>query len=208
MCLELPLDIEAKSIMAFELIENEAISIYQFLMERFCSFEPRDDELFQFVYKSFYGFGNAGITKNFKSRYFELMTVAKREKFVDLRTIVTELYEIPNQKGQKSLQFSFATKLAATLNPNLPLYDIWVAKVFGFRVPEHNKDFGTRLSEYISFYEKLTVLYDKTVESDKLKITIDKFRDKFDVSPEEVSSHKVLDFVFWAVGKQAGKLRK
>ena len=73
--------------------------------------------MFQFTYRSFYRLDNAGLTPEFKSRYFELLQ-EYRIKPIDLKDICVDLYEYKTRKGYNSVQFSFATKLANTIDEN------------------------------------------------------------------------------------------
>ncbi|MFJ7311829.1 hypothetical protein ACIQVE_03505 [Pseudomonas sp. NPDC098747] len=103
-------------------LSTESVTVYRFLSERFKTYDPAQDELFQFVFRSFYRLDSAGLTAAFKKRFFELMSSARLEGRADVGAITTELRDYPNLKGQQSLQFSFATKLAATISPHLPIH--------------------------------------------------------------------------------------
>jgi hypothetical protein len=92
-------------------IGKEALVVYLFLLDEFDRGPVDQNCLFQFVYRSFYGLDNAGLTPEFHSAYFKYMEDARSKSEVDLTKIVKELRKYPNRKGQPSLQFSFATKL-------------------------------------------------------------------------------------------------
>jgi len=136
-----------------EAVGREAVDVYLFLSDAFARGPVTQNCLFQFVYRSFYRLDNAALTPEFKAEYFECMEDARSGLKVDLAAIVKKLYKLPNLKGQASLQFSFVTKLANTINPNYPIYDAKVAKCFGFKAPANNKPFDTRLQEYLVFYD-------------------------------------------------------
>lgn len=106
-------------------------------------------------------------------------------------------------RGHQSLQFSFATKLAATVNPRLPIYDKEVASVFQFRAPYTYKPFERRLAEYLGFHECQKQLYEQIVNNGLLNAARAQFRKRFACSEEEVSEYKVIDFILWAAGKQS-----
>lgn len=187
---------------------TEAVTVYRFLSERFKTYDPAQDELFQFVFRSFYRLDSAGLTAAFKKRFFELMSSARLEGRADVGAITTELRDYPNLKGQLSLQFSFATKLAATISPHLPIYDSEVASIFGFRAPHHNKMFEARLDANLSFYSKLQTIYGRIIEDDSLRSVRTQFRSKFGCAESEVSEHKALDFILWAAGKHKRRKSK
>lgn len=119
-------------------IGGEAVDIYRFIVERFNNVDPYCDALFKFVFKNAYRMENAGLTDEFKERFFYLFGEAKKVGRVDIEYVVRDLYTIPNRKGLSSLQFSFVTKMANTVDRSYPIYDKEVASFFGFRAPYHN----------------------------------------------------------------------
>lgn len=127
-------------------IGRESIDVYRFLSDRFLQSNVSSDTIFQFVFRSFYRLDNAGLTDIFKTRYFELLEANRRNESIDLTSIVTELYEFPNRKSHNTLQFSFATKLANTVNCSYPIYDSKVGLMFDFQVPGSYKAFEVRLA--------------------------------------------------------------
>lgn len=201
MSLTVPSDIETNANKIVQNIGQESVDVYRFLSNRFCKNDPREDKVFQFVFRSFYRLDNAGLTDEFKMKFFELLSIAKTEQKVDIPTIVRSLFDIPNRKGQASLQFSFATKLAATVESTSPIYDAEVATIFGFRAPYNYKPFDRRLSEYDSFYTKLKTLYQTIIDENRLREAREKFRSQYQCTESEVSETKVLDFIFWSAGK-------
>ena len=108
---------------------------------------------------------------------------------------------IPNRKGQASLQFSFATKLAATVDNAVPIYDKEVAGVFGFRAPYTTRSFEQRLTEYLTFHEELRALYAQVIKNGQLQSARAQFRELYVPRSATVPETKVLDFIFWSAGK-------
>ena len=126
-------------------IQEESLATYCFIHEQWNSSSAVENKLFQFVFRSFYRLDNAGLTDEFKKKYFELLENSRGNE-PNITTICEELYCIKNRKGLNSLQFSFATKLANTVNPKLPIYDSEVAKMYGFKPPLSNKPLDKRIS--------------------------------------------------------------
>jgi len=148
-------------------IEKESLDVYLFLKEQFNSGPIFQNYLFQFVYRSFYRLDNAGLTPEFKTEYFKLMEECRSSNCLDLTTIAKHLYEIYNRKKQKTLQFSFITKLANTINDDYPLYDSEVAKIFSFNAPYTYKPMEERLTAYLDFYDNLKNYYHKDFGSSR-----------------------------------------
>lgn len=182
-------------------LEPESIAVYRFLSQRFKSHDPTNDGLFQFVFRSFYRLDNAGLTADFKKRFFELMSVAKAEGTADIHAISLELREFPTLKGNNSLQFSFATKLAATISPHLPIYDSKVATIFGYRTPYHRKCFEDRLAANLRFHSTLQAIYQRIIDENSFPTVRALFRSKSGASEQEITEHKALDFIFWTAGR-------
>lgn len=201
MSLIVPSDIDTNANQIVHLIGQESVDVYRFLSKRFREQDPKGDRVFQFIFRSFYRVDNAGLTDESKTKFFELLSIAKTEQQADISEIVRSLFDIPNRKGQASLQFSFATKLAATVEPTSPIYDAEVASVFGFRAPYNYKPFEQRLSEYTSFYTKLKSLYQTIIDKDDLKEARAMFRSQYQCTESDVPETKVLDFIFWSAGK-------
>lgn len=184
-----------------EAVGQESVYVYLFLCEEFVKGPVTHNHVFQFVYRSFYRLDNAGLTPEFKSAYFDLLERSRCSPEVDLESLSRKLYDIPNRKGQQSLQFSFVTKLANTISPHYPIYDSEVAKVLGFRAPYNYKAFETRLAEYLTFYESLRELYKRIITDGILREPVRLFNEKYAPVSSRVPEVKVLDFIFWSAGK-------
>lgn len=184
-----------------EAVGKEAVDVYLFLCHEFARSPVTQNCLFQFVYRSFYRLDNAGLTREFKSAYFECMEDARDGSSVDLAGIAHKLHKFPNRKGQANLQFSFITKLANTINPGYPIYDAEVAKCFGFRPPYNTKPFDTRLQEYLTFYESLRKSYEEIAIQGSMEKSVGLFKRIYSPAADRVPQVKVLDFIFWAAGK-------
>jgi hypothetical protein len=184
-------------------IERESLDVYLFLKEQFNSGPILQNYLFQFVYRSFYRLDNAGLTPEFKTEYFKLMEECRSSNCFDLTTIAKHLYEIQNRKKQKTLQFSFITKLANTINDDYPLYDSEVAKIFSFNAPYTYKPMEERLTAYLDFYDNLKNYYHELLNGNVCAPIFASFQETY---PNDILSRiprlKLLDFFFWSAGKK------
>jgi hypothetical protein len=182
-------------------VGSEAIDVYLFLFDEFARGSIGEHRLFQFVFRSYYQLDSAGLTDDFKATYFECMEEARGSAEVDLAGIVGKLRAIPNRKGQESLQFSFVTKLANTVNPSYPIYDYKVAQCFGFTAPYNYKTWEVRLEEYLDFYGRLRAFYETALATGSMKCFIDRFMSVYAPKACRIPPVKILDFIFWAAGK-------
>jgi hypothetical protein len=187
-------------------IGREAVDVYLFLSDQFIKGPVTQNHLFQFVYRSFYRLDNAGLTPEFRTAYFECLEDARGKAMVDIAAIVMKLHKLPTRKGHKSLQFSFVTKLANTIDPNSPIYDTEVAKCFSFRVPYNYKPADARLQEYMAFYLRLKTFYRESILQGSLKELTALFEKTYAHAASRIPPVKVLDFIFWSAGKLGLKL--
>jgi hypothetical protein len=184
-------------------IERESLDVYLFLKKQFERGPIVQNYLFQFVFRSFYGLDRAGLTPEFKKEYFELMEKCRTSNHIDLSALLKHLNKIQNRKGQKTLQFSFITKLANIVDDDYPLYDSKVAKVFKLIPPSSNKSTNDRINEFLESYEKLKNYYHELLNGN---VCAPIFASFHEMHPNDILSQipplKLLDFFFWSWGTQ------
>ena len=200
----MPLKWENINKYASVIVENiapESVDVYLFLSEQFSRGDVCSNYLFQFVFRSFYRIDNAGLTPEFKDRYFELMEQAKKSGKLDLSYLSKELFRLPNRKGNNTLQFSFVSKLANTVDASYPIFDSEIGGLYGFKRPYNYKEFEVRLSEYLAFYSKLKSDYHHVLEKNVLEFAIKEFETAFPHKNKPIPDIKKLDFLLWSAGK-------
>jgi len=183
-------------------LDREAAPVYRFITSRLANTsDVSTDPVFQFVFRSYYRLDNAGLGEKFKVEYFRLLQQQRGcQQPIALHDVCHTLAQYETRRQKQSLQFSFATKLIATLDPEMPIYDSYVASVFGFNPPYHVKDFSRRLGRFVIFYEELcTTCRWLTAQTEFVSI-----EEAFAVTNEEwyqLPKMKRVDFVLWATGK-------
>ena len=187
----------------FEALGEEPIAAYLFLRSELSRGNVDQNPLFQFVYRSHYRLDNAGLSPKFKTRYFELMERARTSGEINLKKIATELHRYKTLRKYKSLQFSFVTKLAATVNPDYPIYDRAVGRALGFPPPAGGRNFTQGLERYLLFYEWLRGLYTALLAGPTLPAVVEDLKAQYPQDPQAatVPPIKALDFIFWSAGK-------
>jgi len=182
---------------------DESIAVYNFLQTRFQQKENvTKDLLFQFVFRSFYRLDNAGLGGPFKTRYFELMEENRNSPNFDFAPVLRPLYDIETLKGKNTFQFSFATKMLSTIDPQRPVYDREVARMFGYtQLP--GGEFDDKLKTYLDRYQHIEDSYRQILSDKLLPATFSAFDEKF--HQHGLSDVKRLDFIFWAAGKIKAK---
>jgi hypothetical protein len=180
-------------------LNQESIDVYKFLQAEFSKGDVTKNHLFQFVYRSFYRLDNAGLTPEFKMRYFELMEKSRSSENINPEPILKELYEILTRKDLKSFQFSFTTKLVNTINNSHPIYDSEVSKVIIGTDNRPTGEFPKKLNLYLSRHQIIKDTYSHILESNAFSSLFNEFDNSF--LGNELSDFKKLDFIFWSYGK-------
>lgn len=181
-------------------LREESLAVYCFLHEQWKIKSVVENKIFQFVFRSFYRLDNAGLTDEFKTNFFKLLE-ASRYCQPNIKDLCTALYVIKNRKGLMSLQFSFVTKLANTVDSSLPIYDSEVAKIYGYSALPPNKPVDERIDHLMRFYTELSADYMKIISEGLLKETLYLFDKKFSAYSNLISPNKKLDFIVWSAGK-------
>ncbi len=180
-------------------IPVESPSVYVYLKEQFDQSNVKDNYVFQFLYRSFYRLDNAGLTPEFKTEYFRIMENNRNAATFDVRSILDELYYLPNRKGQNTIQFSFVTKMLNTINDNYPIYDNEVKKVVGFKSPSNTRRMEDRIDEYLNQITYINTVYSTILSRSNDFSALDLFDHRF--QNVQMSQIKKLDFIMWSAGK-------
>ncbi len=188
---------------AEDIVENlneESIAVYDLIRKDFLTKKNLTANLiFQFTFRSFYKLDSAGLTYDFKKEYLSIFERNKFNTSINIKEILLELSSIPNFKGSKTVQFSFVTKMAHTINNDYPIYDNEVITVFGFKQPYYISNIDKKINKYIEQYEQIQNTYTSIIKNNLLKTCFIEFNKKFSVY--NISDIMILDFIFWSAGK-------
>ncbi len=164
---------------------------YQAIMEQYAkSPEISSSDEFQKLYLNFYGMNRAGFTLEAKKEYFKLLDNAKEEKGFDFKFVLQRIYL---KSGKK--HFSFTTKLLATADPNLP---VWDSKVRGYlnhrfdlKLKNSFKDIESCEKEYKRYCDWFNYFLN-TDEATKLIKQFDK-----EIPNLKITMMKKIDLILW-----------
>src|SRR5260370_41701225 len=96
--------------------------------------------------------GAARLGDEFCKAYFEHLEELKALGRADVGRIAIRLYGVgSNKKGERKLHFSFSTKMAHMLQPDMPVYDSLVAQFFF--LPEYGATFDEKLRNRLESYQ-------------------------------------------------------
>jgi hypothetical protein len=137
----------------------------------------------------------AQLSPAFYTAYFGALTAAISNA-PTLSSVAQTLHAASaRQNGQKSLQFSFATKLLHMTNQHLPIYDARIAAFYFFATPA-NKDLQRRINRFVSLHSFLIAEYARVLNGGLLASAIQEFRLR--LNPQHFTHEKIVDSLIWA----------
>lgn len=163
---------------------------YKRIMQRVRCVNVSSDINFQREFNYFYKIRR---NKEWRNYFYNLFEKCKIKAAVDFSNILHELYA-----GTQNVEASFSSKMLATLNPKMPIWDSIVISRLGLKQSTSaNKD--KRLYETIETYAQMVSWYDEFLGTRLAEKIIGTFNCKF---PQYVSISEVkkIDFVLWAAG--------
>lgn len=122
------------------------IEKYRWIMKRIHEVDISRDAEFQRFFNGFYRMRQR--PAGFYTSYYAYLEQNKYNKELTFEDIVTYLY---HETG--SVHASFSSKLLATVNPDMPIWDKFVLQNLGLRAPYcHEKD---RLQKTVQLYQRI-----------------------------------------------------
>ena len=183
--------------MASENLKEEEIDTYIKLR----TLLPEKSMVFRNLFKNYYRLNNAFLSEAFEDRFFELLFTLNIKDSTDPYTpILKELYEIPRQKGDKSLQCSFVSKLVAIHDENYPIYDKHISAFFGISVPSYG-DVEFRIAGFVNNINWLSMIYNKWSEDDNFRRILVNVRKRYPAL-DDCKATRIADFLVWTVGSK------
>ena len=91
----------------------------------------------------------------------------------------------------------FASKLVASVDPNMPVIDAFVLKNLDLRLPRFGRPLETRLSETVELHDLIGRTFAEYLDSDLGRHLVARFEESYPGS--RVTPVKMLDLVLWQV---------
>jgi hypothetical protein len=159
------------------------IQKYNWIMERVQTVDVSADAEFQKSFNGFYRMRQR--PASFYKSYYTYLEKNKSNPALLFENIVTHLYQ---ETG--SIHASFSSKLLATVNPGMPIWDKFVLKNLGLKIPYYyEKD---RLQKTIQLYQRICDWYQSAEAKEKLQLFNEHFPNV------DISDVKKIDFILWA----------
>ncbi len=172
--------IEKAAIQAFN------INKYMYIMDNMLSMNISENEEFMTCYDNFYRIRRNSEWREIYFKYFEEQKYNKEICFSD---IIIYLFE---KTG--NIEPSFSSKMLATINDNMPIWDQYVLKNLGFVLKGKNS--RERLNNTIVLYDEIVKWYQNYLHTENCKECIEIF-DKLLPSYTKITDTKKIDFLLW-----------
>jgi len=172
-------------------IEPDHVTDYEWLIRNVGQGTAPD---YQKRYRRFWAMNAAQLSPAFYTAYFGALNAALNHP-PTLSSVAQTLHDASaRQNGQKSLQFSFATKLLHMTNTHSPIYDSQVAAFYFFQEP--SIDLQQRINGLVAFHSFLTQEYARVLNGGLLASAIQEFRLR--LKPQHFTDEKIVDSLIWA----------
>jgi hypothetical protein len=173
---------------------GEGIKKYRYIMDSLRGVDVSKDGDFQTRYNHFYRVQRRG--KAWYAEYYSFMERNKNNKALGLEEILCHLY-----RCFERVEFSFSSKILATINPDMPIWDKQVMENAGLRLPP-GADKKRKLEESIISYANLTAWYGEYMKSENGKRMIELFDASYPGA--SISDTRKIDFVLWQMRNAGG----
>lgn len=192
-----------------KVLKQEDIDFYCFIQFQFDKSKGyiKDKLLFQNLYTLYYnlrGFLGKKFFESYFSKFSEkdIQEQIKRMKNIDdLRVTLDELLNDTKNITEK-YQYSFISKMIHTMNPKFPIYDKYIRIALKLKDPSLERE-EKRLDIFWKTYKEIWDIYMYILENECLDDIIEKLSIKRDISElvKTLNWIKILDFLFWSLGK-------
>ena len=148
--------------------------------------DPKTND-FQRNFNSFYKLRRG---EQFRNAYYSFLEYNKKRKPSFIK-VLRKLYRFGN------LEASFASKLLATINPKLPIWDKLVLDYFKLEPPSRTLPPEERIKQANAVYEELRKKYKELIDKDEGQKMIELFNRYYPKIKEKIMPIKKIDFIIW-----------
>ena len=172
------------------LAERKAdIARYCDLQRRSLEVNVAEDREFQKAFTAFYRLRRNDAWRKYYFKLFEEQK--KKENHTSFGEIQLRLFQHCGQ-----IESSFSSKMLATFDPQMPIWDSYVLKNLGLKLKGTNKEL--RFSLAVVLYDNICSWYRDFLKTDEAKELLSLFDQAF---PEfrDITDVKKIDFIIWAL---------
>ncbi len=155
---------------------------------------------FRDLFSRYYRFNSAGLTEEFKNRYFDhLFALDPMTDNKPYAEILLDLHQLPDRRGRNTLQCSFVSKMVAILDESYPIYDKYIRGFFGIGVPELS-DVRFRIAGFVANLMLIRKTYGAWDKEPAFQNVIERLKEAHPAL-ETCSVQRQADFLIWTIGK-------
>lgn len=175
-----------------------AIAPYNQLIRSLQEVDVSNDQSFRNTYAKYWGLNAARLAPDFENVYFQLLETLKASPDnAEVKFVASKLCATPTSKdGQRSLQFSFSSKLVHMIYPHRPVYDNTVERFFFLPGTETLSRHEKKLDRLMKSYNFLISEYQRILDNGILAQAITRFRAKYP-DTESWTDEKIIDTLIW-----------
>ena len=146
--------------------------------------EPKNPD-FQRKYNSFYKIRR---DQEWRNIYFSYFQKNKDNVNITFDEILDYLF-----KKTGNVEASFSSKMLATINPQMPIWDSYVLQFFGLKLEGESKE--DRVQNAKELYRQIVEIENKMLADAKVKKEIKQFQSFF--QKYNIPENKALDYMIW-----------
>jgi hypothetical protein len=158
---------------------------YLNLMDQVHKVDVSEDNEFQKRYNGFYRMRQR--KPIFYKDYFDFME-ANKNKGITYNEVLNHFYE---KFGR--IEASFSSKLLATINPNMPVWDEFVLQNLNLKKPTYSDK--NRLNKTIDLYSQISKWYDEFLASNESEEMLTLFNKRYPNT--NITNVKKIDLILW-----------
>ena len=125
-----------------------------------------------------------------RKKYFQLMTDFEEKKDPIFGEVLLRIYQATGQ-----IEPSFGSKMLATINNNMPIWDSHILKALNFKLKGKTPEL--KMSNAVVLYDQICCWYNNFLQNETAAEWIETF-DKTFTDFTKISSTKKKNFILWA----------
>lgn len=211
------------------LVKYLELDKYKFIMQNFETYKNNNmskEKRFKQVYVDFYGMYHKD--KKWHEKYFKVFkelskkTITSQNYAQEYEELLYKLAKFDTKKH--SVEASFASKMLATINPNLPVWDNNVLRSLkteilaktdkiiikdDFQYIIKGKNLKEKITNAKTIYQIIYELENNLLNDSRIKKEINDFKNSFDSEYAKILTNmKVLDLFLWKIGQKKTEIDK
>lgn len=155
------------------------------------TFEMRDISSDSDFQRTFNGFYRVRRNKDWQRAYYTYFETNKLCKDISFKEILYHLYQTTGR-----IEHSFSSKMLATINPNMPIWDKYVLNHIGLKLGGKSK--VQQLENRVQLYDKIILWYKNYLETNEAKEAIGQF-DSIMPHYKWLTPIKKIDYLIWSI---------